>query len=395
MNRLSGPTSCLKYHYNLSEATVVVDWREIKRQMPNQADEAKSAPNKAAPKQPKGPLGPGQGAATFASTIQDIEARYGGGRVVQERGYERDGFVVSDEEDSGFYEDEDAISPDDFFVTQGPTDRRKRTHDDVLPGLPEEADPVAKKQKLQEGMVGLPVPVREAILKFQEEWVAFTKGKPDLMRFPPEMEPALLLVGQTSMAHHPKGFLSSETVDTLESITSFSTATLKVRIKRAVEAAASGGGAAGANGRPAGLGFGASTSSHAPHPDAIAYLISIGEGYNTIFENKDDQARNAELQKRMEVHLADLNDTIKGFAATFAEPPKRSPWNDTIRTKIKTLFALNDSIVPPPIAPGTLRTHLLSLWPSDWDVKDSQIKPLTRYQPRPPKPTETTPAQKQ
>lgn len=47
-------------------------------------------------KQPKGPLGPGQGAATFASTIQDIEARYGGGRVVQERGYERDGFVVSD-----------------------------------------------------------------------------------------------------------------------------------------------------------------------------------------------------------------------------------------------------------------------------------------------------------
>jgi hypothetical protein len=380
------------HKFPLGESTVIVDWREVKRSMPSQAEDANAASAKQA--KAKGPAAPGQGSAKYASLLQDLEARYLGGKVVQEDGYEFDDFVVSDEEDSGYYEDEDDISPEDFFVTQGPTDRRKRTHDEVLPDILDEAASTQKKQKLQEDLSGLPIPVRDAVAQFQESWLIHTKGKPPSQRFPSEMEAALAIVGQVAMAHHQKGYISTEVVEALESITGFSGATIKPRMKKGAPDAGAGGAAGNTNatpGRPAGA---SPIATNGPNPDAITYLKALGGDFETILAIQDDATRNADLQRVMEAHLEDLSVTIKNFAANFTEPPKRSPWNDAIRTKLKTLFAINDAISPPPLAPSTLRTHILSLWPADWEVKDTQIKPQTRYQPKPPKAPEPSVAPK-
>lgn len=128
MSRASGPTTCLKHNFALGDATVVVDWRQIKRSMPAAEDEDAAQPSKSSsvcfPKfcsslaslcvilnflanfllfascilknKSEKPGAPGKGAAKFASLIQELEAKHIGRKAGAEYGYERDGFVVSD-----------------------------------------------------------------------------------------------------------------------------------------------------------------------------------------------------------------------------------------------------------------------------------------------------------
>lgn len=246
-----------------------------------------------------------------------------------------------------------------------------RPHNEVLPGpIGEDTEDIAKKRKkLQEDLSDLPAPVRDALVTFEETWSTFVKGKP-LGRFPTELEGALQSVGQVAMANHPKGFLSNDIIEILQSITGFSSATLKPRIRKG----------SSEPGHVAGTSEKTGSSIASPtHAEAVAYLQSLGGEFSPVLDLPLEETRSSELQKLMEKHIEELSTIVKAFAASFSEPPKRSPWNDAIKNKIKLLFAINDSIVPPPVNASTLRTHLLSLWPPEWEVKDTQIKPLTRY----------------
>lgn len=219
--------------------------------------------------------------------------------------------------------------------------------------------------------------VKEAVSAFVEAWAAFTKGKSPA-RFPPEMEASLQHIGQIAIAHHPKGFLSNELVEILQNITGFSSATIKPRLRKTVGSGSDGA----APSVPA-----TSGPSHA-HTEAVTALQAAGGEYAAALEVTDDAKRNETLQHLLERTIQDLDSTVKTFTATFSEPPKRSPWNDAIKARIRLLFAINDAIVPPPLTKSSLRNHILGFWPANWEVKDTQIVPLTRYAPQKPKATE-------
>lgn len=217
-----------------------------------------------------------------------------------------------------------------------------------------------KRKKLSEEMSNLTPEVRESLMAFMETWTAFVGGR-TLARFPPEMDAAIQTVGQVAMAHHPKGHLSNEIVEIITEMTGFSGPTLKPRLRKGHE------------------GAGDNKASSASYHEAVAFLQQSGPEFVAALELQPEEARNKELQTLMERDIEELSKIVKAFTASFNEPPKRSPWNEPIRAKVRLLFAINDSIVPSPISAATLRTHIQSLWPPEWDVKDTQIKPLTRY----------------
>lgn len=219
-------------------------------------------------------------------------------------------------------------------------------------------------------MSGLHSEVQKALLAFGETWNAFSNGR-SFPRFPPEMDSAIATVGQVAMAHHPKGHLSNEIVEIVQEITGFSAPTLKPRLRKAASAGEGGAG-------PTSSGA-AATSASPTHAEAISFLQQSGPEYVTALELSDTSARNSGLQILLEKNIEGLGSIVREFTDSFAEPPKRSPWNEAIRAKLRLVFAINDSIVPPPVTASTLRSHVLQLWPSSWDVKDTQIKPLTRY----------------
>jgi hypothetical protein len=280
-----------------------------------------------------------------------------------------------------------------------------RPHSEVLPGAPmDEEEALAKKRmKLEEDLTTSPIAVRDAISAFALAWHKFNYGKV-LARFPPEMEPALAVVGQVAMASHSKGWISNEVLETLGNLTGFSSATIKPRLRRGADIPPAHGGAAsvaamattthGAGSSSTGAAPGAITipvpvaQPPVPNADAIAFIQALGGEFTTALEISDEAKKRAELQKLLERHLEEFSTVLKNFTSSFSEPPKRSPWNDAIRAKIKLLFAINDSMAPPPLSATTLRQHLLTLWPVTWDVKDTQIKPLTRYAPKPAKTAE-------
>jgi hypothetical protein len=296
----------------------------------------------------------------------------------------------------------------------------ERAHAEVAGPEENQDDIVAKRRKLQEDMSGLVPEVREALSAFEKDWSSFTKGA-ILTRYPPELEAALLHVTNTAASHHPKKWVSSEVYELLQEVTGFTTHTLKAKIakhRRSKDDPLSVGGSAGAatptsipvgaNGSHAGPVLGDSASSgstavsgsvaasttvprgsvgilpNSTTQDAMAALRHAGREFEDVLNLPSDQ-RNQELHKLLELHIEQFSELIRDFVAGVKEPPKRSPWNDAMRQKIKLLFAINDSSVPPPVPASTLRAHLLSLWPESWEVKDTQIKPLTRYAPKPAK----------
>lgn len=229
-------------------------------------------------------------------------------------------------------------------------------------------------------MTGLHAEVQKALLAFVETWTAFCNGR-TFPRFPPEMDAAIATVGHVAMAHHPKGHLSNEIVEIVQDITSFSAPTLKPRLRKAVTSGEGGAAQSGATG----------TSASPTHSEAISFLQQAGSEYVKTLELGEQTARNSALQDLLEKNIEELGQIVKEFTGSFTEPPKRSPWNDAIRAKLRLLFAINDSIVPPPVTASTLRSHVLQLWPASWDVKDTQIKPLTRYTTPKPKTVEAPP----
>lgn len=265
----------------------------------------------------------------------------------------------------------------DLFVAHPLFDRLLFSqHAEVLPSDANvnEEELAKKKRKLQEDMSGHPPEVKEAVSAFVETWVAFTKGK-SLGRFPTEMKAPLNHIGQVAMAHHPKGWLSNELMEILSNVTGFSTATIKPRLRKA--------NASGGEGATAAVAGAAITFS-----EATAVLQTAGGEYAAALELPEEAARNEALQQLEERTITELDALVKAFVALHVEPPKRSPWNDAIRAKIRILFAINDAIRPPPLPKSALRNHILGFWPPNWEVKDSQITPLTRYAPQKPKATE-------
>ena len=416
MAHKSGPISCLRHKFALGETTVVVDWRQVARASPKVEEQAASDKQKAKPKLPGGDV-PGKGAATFASLVQDLEARHVGKRGGADSGYFRDGFVISDDEETNDFEEDEEVSPDDFYVTQAPTERRKRAHSEVTGPEETEADIATKRRKLQEEMTSLAPTVKDALARFQEDWTNFTKGAL-LSRFPPELEASLVHTHNVIAAQHPKRWVSAEVFELLSEISGFTTHTLKAKLTKARKSGgdphhtgpvsapthpidgASNGAHTGAHGKDS-----VATSSAAPAPaapsvghgptlipalpsavtnEAMAALRHAGKEFEDVLALPDDQ-RNQELQQLLELHIEQFSQLIRDFVSSLKEPPKRSPWNEPMRQKIKLLFAINDSCVPPPVPASTLRAHLLSLWPESWDVRDTQIKPLTRYVPKPAK----------
>lgn len=224
-------------------------------------------------------------------------------------------------------------------------------------------------------MSGLHPEVQEALLTFMDTWTSWANGR-SFPRFPPEMEPAIAVVGQVAMAHHPKGHLSNEIVEMVQELTGFSAPTLKPRLRKTV---AEGGAGPTNAGPPA-------TSASPTYAEAIAFLQQTGPEYVDALELPEQTARNTKLQLLLEQNITELSDIVREFTDSFTEPPKRSPWNEAIRAKLRLVFAINDSIIPPPVTASTLRSHVLQLWPNSWDVKDTQIKPLTRYATPTPKP---------
>jgi len=222
-------------------------------------------------------------------------------------------------------------------------------------------------------MSGQPPEVKEVVSAFAEAWASFTKGKAPT-RFPSEMEAPLNHVGQVAMAHHPKGFLSNEIVEVLQNITGFSSATIKPRLRK-----------------PSDGPSGPVPSPSVPAPtyaEAVTALHTVGGEYAAALEIADETARNEALQHLEERTIQELDALVKSFVSLYTEPPKRSPWNDAIKAKLRLLFAINDAIVPPPLPKSSLRNHILGFWPANWEVKDSQITPLTKYAPQKPKSSE-------
>lgn len=249
-------------------------------------------------------------------------------------------------------------------------------HAEVLPhdGGNDEEELGKKRRKLQEDMSGQPPEVKEAVSVFAEAWASFTKGKSPA-RFPNEMEVALQHVGQVAIAHHPKGWVSNEIVEILQNITGFSSATIKPRLRKTSDGTT-----------------GSTPSSSVPAPtyaEAVTALQTAGGEYAAALDIADETARNEALQQLEERAIQELDALVKSFAASYTEPPKRSPWNEAIKAKIRLLFAINDAIVPPPLAKSSLRNHILGFWPANWEVKDSQITPLTKYALQKPKATES------
>lgn len=242
--------------------------------------------------------------------------------------------------------------------------------------------------------------LREAVMAFDEQWTTVTKGVPQ-NRFPPELETSIASVGQVAMAHHPKGYISSDIIEVITGITGFSSASLKHRLRGEPKkpntsaqpsTAAPTSTAPGATAVPTAsitttepiINLSQSAHPSSTRAEAIAFLEKLGGDAAAAVAIEDDAARATELHRLIEVEISAVHAAIREFTNKQKEPPKRSPWNDTIKHHLKILFALNDACDNPPVTAPQLRGHVLAFWPPNWEVKESQIRPLTRY--IPPKP---------